>query len=202
MNDRLLPVGSSPLEVAAAQAAAEIARVPVTLRTLWNPQTCPIALLPYLAWAFSVDRWDFDWPEATKRSVVASAFFVHRRKGTISALRRVVEPLGYLIEVREWWQLDEEPGTFRLVVGVQDTGITDEMYQELERLIDDAKPASRHLAGLDISASVSGDCYVGACSYIGDELTVYPYTPELVTVGGEYYPASAIHLIDSVRVNP
>ncbi|WP_223719018.1 GPW/gp25 family protein, partial [Escherichia coli] len=27
-----------------------------------------------------------------------------------------------------------EPGTFRIVVGVLDQGITDEMYQELERL--------------------------------------------------------------------
>ncbi|WP_286104321.1 phage tail protein I, partial [Escherichia coli] len=23
--------------------------------------------LPWLAWAFSVDRWDEKWPEATKR---------------------------------------------------------------------------------------------------------------------------------------
>ncbi|MGK3384824.1 phage tail protein I, partial [Escherichia coli] len=42
---------------------------------------------------------------------------------TISALRRAVEPLGYLIEVKEWWQLNEEPGTFRIVVGVLDQGI-------------------------------------------------------------------------------
>ncbi|MGE9120725.1 phage tail protein I, partial [Escherichia coli] len=34
MNDRLLPVGSSPLEVAAAAAFSEIQRVPVPLRTL------------------------------------------------------------------------------------------------------------------------------------------------------------------------
>ncbi len=70
--------------------------------------------------ALSVDRWDEAWPESTKRSVIMSSFFVHQHKGTISALRRVVEPLGFLIEVREWWQLGEEPGTFRLVVGVLD----------------------------------------------------------------------------------
>lgn len=200
-NDRLLPVGSSLLEVAAAQAAAEIMRVPVPLRTLWNPKTCPVALLPYLAWALSVDRWDSGWPEATKRSVIAASFYVHQHKGTISALRRVVEPLGYLIEVREWWQLNEEPGTFRLVVGVLDTGITDEMYQELERLIDDAKPASRHLTGLAISLSTSGQIVTGVACYDGDALTVYPYTPAAIVVGGDFYPASAIHLIDNLRVN-
>jgi phage tail P2-like protein len=200
-DDRLLPVGSSALEVAAAAAAAEIIRVPVPLRTLWDPKTCPVNLLPYLAWALSVDRWDSAWPDATKRNVIAASFYVHQRKGTISALRRVVEPLGFLIEIKEWWQLNEEPGTFRLVVGVLDGGITDEMYQELERLIDDAKPASRHLTGLAISLSTSGNFHVEAGSYDGNSLTVYPYMPEQIAVGGDYFPASAILFIDNLRVN-
>ena len=200
-NHRLLPVGSSLLELAAADAAADIAGVPVNLSTLWNPQTCPTELLPWLAWALSVDRWDEKWPEATKRSVIQSSFFVHQHKGTIGALRRVVEPLGFLIEIKEWWQLNETPGTFRLVVGVLEQGITEEMYQELERVIDDAKPASRHLSGLAISLTSSGSLFVGTGSYDGDSLTIYPYTPEAINVGGEYYPASAIHFIDNLRVN-
>lgn len=200
-NDRLLPVGSSALEVAATKAAAEIERVPVPLRQLWDPWQCPVALLPWLAWALSVDRWDFTWPEATKRSVIAASFYVHQHKGTISALRRVIEPLGFLIEVREWWQLNEEPGTFRLVVGVLDQGITDEMYHELERLIEDAKPASRHLTGLAISLSATGNAWAGAGFYDGDAMTVYPYTSEEIVVGGEFYPALSIHLIDNMRVN-
>ncbi|WP_232695865.1 phage tail protein I [Yersinia kristensenii] len=72
-------------------AAAEITRVPVPLRTLWDPWQCPVTLLPYLAWALSVDRWDFNWSEATKRHVIASSFFIHQHKGTISALRRAVD---------------------------------------------------------------------------------------------------------------
>ncbi|EJT9819223.1 phage tail protein I, partial [Escherichia coli] len=104
-DSRLLPTGSSPLEVAAAKACAEIEKTPVRIRELWNPDTCPANLLPWLAWAFSVDRWDEKWPEATKRAVIRDAYFIHCHKGTIGAIRRVVEPLGYLIEVREWWQL-------------------------------------------------------------------------------------------------
>ena len=126
-DSRLLPTGSSPLEVAAAKACAEIEKTPVRIRELWNPDTCPANLLPWLAWAFSVDRWDDKWPEATKRAVIRDAYFIHCHKGTIGAIRRVVEPLGYLIEVREWWQLNEEPGTFRIVVGVLEQGITEEI---------------------------------------------------------------------------
>lgn len=60
-DSRLLPTGSSPLEVAAAKACAEIEKTPVSIRELWNPDTCPANLLPWLAWSFSVDRWDDKW---------------------------------------------------------------------------------------------------------------------------------------------
>ncbi len=74
------------------------------LRDLWNPATCPVSFLPYLAWAFSVDRWDEGWTESVKRQVVKDAFYIHQHKGTTSAVRRVVEPFGFLIRIIEWWQ--------------------------------------------------------------------------------------------------
>lgn len=200
MSDRLLPVGSSALEVAAAEACAKIETLPVSLRKLWNAKTCPVELLPYLAWAWSVDRWDARWPEATKRSVVAASEYVHRHKGTIGSLRRVVEPLGYLIRIIEWWKTGEAPGTFRLDVGVLDTGITEEMYNELERLIADAKPCSRHLIGLSINLDANGTLPVAVAAYSGDELTVYPYTPEIITASGPGYTGVAVHLTDLTDV--
>ncbi|WP_129991581.1 phage tail protein I [Rahnella sp. CFA14(1/10)] len=201
MSDRLLPSGSTQLEVAAAQALSQIGNLSVPLRELWDPDFCPLELLPYLAWAFSVDRWDENWTEPAKRSAVRAAWFVHKHKGTIGALRRVVEPLGYLIRVTEWWQTHDAPGTFRLDVGVLETGITEEMYQELERLITDAKPCSRHLIGLSINLDVTGDFYIAAATYDGEELTVYPYFPETITASGSAFTGSAIHLIDNLRVN-
>ncbi|WP_297120738.1 phage tail protein I [uncultured Enterobacter sp.] len=173
-NTRLLPVGSSPLEVAAARGGADIEKTPVPLRRLWSADDCPAHLLPWLAWAFSVDRWDENWPEETKREVIRSSRFIHAHKGTIGAVRRVVEPLGYLINVTEWWETSDPPGTFRLDIGVLETGITEVMYYEMERLIADAKPASRHLIGLNIIQDVAGHLYTGALSYDGDIITVYP----------------------------
>ena len=174
MSNRLLPVGSSPLEVAAAAACAELAAMPVPLRDLWDPATCPVNLLPYLAWAFSVDHWDETWTEDAKRSVVAAAFFIHRHKGTIGAIRRVVEPLGYLIKLREWWETNGEPGTFTLDIGVLENGITEEMYLEMERMIADAKPVSRHLTGLALNLEAAGAIDVAGGQYDGELTTVYP----------------------------
>lgn len=200
----LLPRNASQLERLAAQALAQIQRTPIPLRQLWNPMACPVDLLPYLAWAFSVDRWDSKWTEATKRAAIRSAHYIHSRKGTIGALRRVVEPLGYLIEVVEWFETTPEgvPGTFALKVGVLDTGITDEMYQELTFLIDDAKPRSRHLVGLAISLETTGPLYMGAAIYEGDEITVYPPIQRDIEVTGVIGRGGRDHIIDTLDVYP
>lgn len=115
MSNSLLPPSASNFMRCAEAVGTRITDIPVDLNTLWSPDTCPVHLLPYLARAFSVDRWDRNWPEETKRQVIRDAWLIHRHKGTISALRRAVEPLGYLIEVKEWWQLNEEPEHFALL---------------------------------------------------------------------------------------
>lgn len=196
----LLPLSSTQLERGIAAAMAEKTEIP--LRTLYNPDTCPAHLLPWLAWTWSVDRWDSRWTEAVKRSAIRSAFYVHKYKGTIGALRRVVEPLGYLIEVVEWWQTTPRgvPGTFALKVGVLDTGITDEMYQELERLIDDAKPVSRLLTGLAISLETTGQVYVGACITDGDEIDIYPPMQRDIEVTGYIRQGGREHQIDTMDI--
>ncbi|NWB21515.1 phage tail protein I [Pseudomonas sp. D4002] len=200
----LLPGNSTSLERQAAQALAQIQRVPIPLRQLCNPNTCPVPLLPYLAWAFSVDRWDSNWTEATKRAAIRSSRYIHAHKGTIGALRRVVEPLGYLIEVMEWWQTAPEgaPGTFALKVGVLDTGITEEMYLELTWLIDDAKPVTRHLTGLAISLESTGTVFIGACVTDGDEIDVYPPTQRDIEVSGYVRLGGREHNIDTMDIYP
>lgn len=200
----LLPSNSTPLERQAAQALAQIQRVPIPLRTLYNPDLCPLPLLPYLAWAFSVDRWDSKWTEAAKRAAIRSAYYIHSHKGTIGSLRRVVEPLGYLIEIIEWWQtVPVGPrATFRLKVGVLDTGITEEMYQELTWLIDDAKPLTRHLTGLAISLETTGSVHIGACITEGDEIDIYPPTQRDIEVTGYIHQGGREHQIDTMDIFP
>jgi len=199
-----LPPKSTALERAIALACAELVNVPVPLRDLWSADRCPVKLLPFLAWACSVDRWDDNWPESIKRGAIKAAYFIHKHKGTIAAVRRVVESLGYLIRITEWWQETPPgtPGTFHLDVGVLDSGITDEMFQEMERLIADAKPVSRHLTGLAIYLESRGTVYVGACAYHGDAMTVYPWIAETIEVRGTLLQAGASHTIDTLTIYP
>lgn len=201
---QLLPGNATQLERLAAEALAQIQRVPVPMRDLVNPDRCPLELLPYLAWAFSVDRWDSRWPESAKRRAIRSAFLIHTRKGTIGALRRVVEPLGYLIEVVEWFNTVPQgvPGTFALKIGVLDTGITDEMYNELAWLIDDARPLTRHLTGLAITLATTGYLRLAAALTDGEEIDVYPPLARDIVVNGTFGHAGRTHHIDTLDVYP
>lgn len=196
----LLPLNSTQLE--RAMEAAFFEKTIVPLRDLYNPDTCPVHLLPHLAWAWSVDRWDYRWSEATKRAAIKASYYIHKHKGTIGAIRRVVEPLGYLIEIVEWFKTVPEgvPGTFALKIGVLDTGITEEMYQELDRLIDDAKPVTRHMTGLAISLETQGNLNVGVTLYDGDELDIFPPEMQDIDVTGSFGVVGREHSIDIMDI--
>lgn len=107
MNNDLLPPSASDFMRNVAAASQILTEMAVDLNTLWDAEKCPVDLLPFLAWALSVDRWDKRWSEQTKRQVIKSAWLIHRQKGTIAALHRVVEPFGYLLRVIEWWACRE-----------------------------------------------------------------------------------------------
>ena len=180
MSSSLLPPGSSALERRLAQACSGISDLNVPLRDLWNPWKCPAKFLPYLAWAFSVDRWEENWTETAKRQAVSDAFWIHQRKGTVAAVKRVIGGLGYSMTLNEWWEVAGPAGTFRLEIDLNDIGITEPMIYELERIIGDAKPVSRHISQLTLSASAYGTAHIGAAITDGEVITVYPpgYEPD------------------------
>lgn len=178
-DSSLLPFNRTPLETALAQLSTGNVELANVLRQMHSVENCPAALLPWLAIQRSVDRWDPEWSEPIKRKVVTDAFEVHKRKGTVGALRRVVEPFADILEIVEWYELEPmgEPGTFTMSLALFDSGLSDTGIAELERMINDTKPVSRHLVGLSITFSPDGTYYIGAGISSGDEVTIS--SPEL-----------------------
>lgn len=174
MNNTLLPPSSGDWMRHTETVTARLSAITVALRTLWTPTVCPVELLPYLAWALSVDRWDKNWPAAKKVEAIQQSYWQHRRKGTRAAVRRVIESMGFSATFAEWFDTGDQPGTFRLEVDVNEVGLTEKTLAELNRLIADAKPVSRHLGQLNIVTRSRGNIHVAAASYCGEILTVYP----------------------------
>ncbi|HDG7830224.1 TPA: phage tail protein I [Klebsiella quasipneumoniae subsp. similipneumoniae] len=174
MNSSLLPPSASAWMRSAEAGTAKLSGITVAIRTLWTPTICPVDLLPYLAWALSVDRWDKNWPAERKIAAIQRSYWLHRRKGTRGAVRRVIEDMGFSATFAEWFDVGDEPGTFRIEVDINETGLTPKTLDELDRLIQDAKPVSRHVSQLAISARVNGDICAGAALQGGEIITVYP----------------------------
>jgi phage tail P2-like protein len=105
----LLPANATALERATAVALADSVDLPIPVRELWNPDRCPLALLPYLAWAWSVDEWDSAWPGYRQRRAVKDALELHRQKGSVWAVKRVISNQGFILQ-----RLIEHAGRIRL----------------------------------------------------------------------------------------
>ena len=146
----LLPPNASPLETALEQAGGRLSDVPMPIRDLWNPKTCPRALLPWLAWGVSIDFWDTNWTQDRKRAEIANAIAAQRCKGTRGSLRQVLDRFDPLIAIVEWFddRQNLEPHTFRLELPLLTDGGTDftaELIGELLRDIAVVKPLRAHM---------------------------------------------------------
>lgn len=179
----LLPPNATPLTRALEAVAGDrLAAVDIErLRTLWTPADCPAALLPWLAWALSVDEWDTGWNEATQRAVIAASVEIHRSKGTLGAVRRALAATGCRTQISEWWQ-QVPPGaahTFRIDIEVDDRGLDESTFGLLARQIDGVKPVRSHYA-LRVFGTVRGHRYAAAAALSGSRITIQPYRPSAV----------------------
>jgi phage tail P2-like protein len=204
MTVSLLPPNSTDLERLTAEALAPIERVPVPLSVLWNPDTCPVDLLPYLAWAFSVDYWSTAWPDSAKRDAIHSAYFIHAHKGTIGSLRRVVEPLGFTMKLLEWWDVFPlgTPGTFTIDLDSSGLALDERTLELVAHLIDDAKPATRHLTTLAHRLTEQGPQYLGAALVTGEITTVIPLIATDLSAPNTLYSAAGMATGEITTIYP
>ena len=177
MNKSLLPPNASALErsVEAAQAG-RVDAIPVAeLQRVWDVDNCPERLLPWLAWAMSVDEWDYRWPVEVRREVIRSSIDVHKRKGTAGAVKRVLGALGVRVDLVEWFENDGKPFTFELTAKANqaltggDVVLSPDFYRTLQRSVDAVKPVRSHYTlrvGVEFNQALQlGGAIAGAQMY-------------------------------------
>lgn len=168
----LLPKNATKQEKDIEASIARMANIPVMGRMVWDPDTCPEHLLPWLAWAFSVDGWESNWPENVKRQVIKNSYDVHRTKGTPFAVRKALEGLGVVAKIQEWFQQSPQgqPGTFDIVAWAnenltpdKDTVLNDELYRQLKQAVDNAKNVRSHYT-FKVGAALKAEPIAAACA--------------------------------------
>lgn len=94
MSAQLLPPNRTPLEAALADTLT-LGLDPSVIRTLWDADRCPASLLPWLAWALSVDGWELADTDADRRALIRHSIELHRHKGTAWAVEEAMKAAGY-----------------------------------------------------------------------------------------------------------
>lgn len=171
----LLPPNASVLERALVGAFDEVlADVPIAIDRLWNPATCPVELLPWLAWGLSIDLWDADWSEPVKRAAIADAIAFQRRKGTKASLRTVLDRFDPLIGIVEWFE--DRPNldayTFRLELPMaadSDVDYSPDLVARILRDIATVKPVRAHMLAVHRLKAEAQAWLVSAASVAGYE---------------------------------
>lgn len=183
MSD-LLPYNATDAERAMANTIARISDVPVLVREVWNPDTAPASVLPWLAWAFSVDDWDANWTDAQKRNVIKQSVYSQRIKGTIGAVTRQLAALGYTIQILEWWQKDPvgAPYTFDVYITASQYPLTSSDYNKVLEVIDTNKNLRSHMGQVTVMAQSLSNVTCATVSALGAEISVtnYGYVPAAV----------------------
>lgn len=184
MTSSLLPPSTTQLERDLEQATDRA--LDAVLDALWDAQRCPLALLPWLAWALGVRQWSDTWSEQRKRDEVAAAFNIRRHAGTLGAMRSVIK--AHAIEgatISEWFEYGGQPGHFRLTLHLDSVGISDRAYRDLIAGLQRAKRLSAHFDPTQMRTATRGHIRLGAGQQGSSSTTLIPYSPKFKSVLGQ-----------------
>lgn len=203
MANSLLPQNQTALEAAIANAT-DPGVSPDVIAKLWDAENCPAELLPWLAWALSVDDWDETWDEATQRRVIAASIDIHRKKGTVGAVLQALTSLGHEGRLVEWWQTEPQgtPHTFKAEVDISNRGIDAAAIAAIRRQIDAAKPVRSHY-GLELIARSDLTAHAAVFCLYGQLIEIHPYQiTELTSPDVTAHFSISVHISQSITVYP
>ena len=154
-NQSLLPPNASQLLRDLESVFGDSFDLPTLNRYVVNPDLAPVHILPWLAWALSVDDWSDSWSEQVRRNVIKASVEVHRKKGTIGALKKALQAFNYTnVKVEEWFEYGAEPYFFRVFFDVTEPGFDVNILPQVQKVIESTKNARSHLESLRAYLSV------------------------------------------------
>jgi phage tail P2-like protein len=200
----ILPANLAELERDIDAALDRFGEIKVDTATIWNPWTCPPAVLPFLAWALSVDQWRSAWPLEQKRRIVAQSLDLHRIKGTRRAVDLAVAGFGLNVRITEWFEaVPEMPrGTFRVDIYSADQPVSEGLSTQLKTAIESAKRKSQHLTGFSLNLQSRAVARLGCAAVTGETIRVYPYQPQDIAAVSLVRLAVGARLQEVVKVYP
>ena len=127
-------------------------------------------LLDMLAVELNTQYYDTAADIETKRSLVKNTLIWYMTTGTPAAVEDLVRAVYGVGEVQEWFEYNGEPYHFRIVT--QNTAATDDMIQEVTRVVQNIQNARSYLEAVIIEIMQSMNLYIGCKAIIIDDVSL------------------------------
>jgi len=204
--DTILPTNIDPvindLDVLGAERLEGIADEAAVVGDVRDAMAVDARYLPVLAEDYQTYFLDEATNEEERRRMIAASLSVHRRKGSIWALRMGFEATGYPVTVQEWTEYGGDPYYFRLIVDVSGREIGDEQISKIAELTEEMKNVRSHLDYIQPELGNAGRVEAICVSGGGETVTVAPYTPDDVITAAPVGTAAIIHAVDTTTIYP
>ena len=181
--DKLLPppplASDERFSILAHIAAERFAQLDLTALMVYLIDQVDASALPALAEQFHVqglEGWLFTTDEREKRELIKQAIELHKYKGTIWAVRRVLEILSLPGTISEWFEYGGRAYFFKVDIALVDKGLDENLFNDLVELIHEYKNTRSKLEALIVWIINQSAIPVIGCALYGGELTtVLPF---------------------------
>lgn len=205
MNAPVLIHDPTELEYAlAAIDATRISGIDVDIiRRIHSIDETPERFLPALAWEYSVDEWDPDWPIEVKRNVIKASYEVHRYKGTAYAVEIAIKALGLGARIEEWFEYGGGPYRFRATVDLAaDQPWPAASTDLVVRTALQTKNVRSRLEVMHLRRSTPGALFIGGFHRSNQTIRITPILPTAIGVRPYLFVGGALRIRQSTRIAP
>lgn len=127
-------------------------------------------ILDELAWQFNVVEYRPDYDISIKRELIKGCMQSHYKRGTVAAVEEAVQKIFGDAVIEEWFDYGGNPYHFK--VRTSNTGATDEMIQEVTKIVKETQNVRSYLEEVIVEIIQSMNMYIGCKVIIMDNVSL------------------------------
>ena len=163
------------IDLAYETRVAELKQELQVVSTLAQPKLADERFLPYLAHTYQVDFWNDNLTSNEKRDLIGLSILLHRKKGTIFAIKEAFKQINIDIKTLEWFEYGGLPYRFKIDIDLLNNSVNMSELQFIKEFLDIYKNEKSILEEVVASSNLASPIpIVGVGIYATIKVALYP----------------------------
>lgn len=171
------------------------------ISTLAHPKLADEKYLPYLAHSHQVAFWSNELTLDEKRAIIDHSILLHRKKGTLFALKEVLKKLNIDVKFYEWFEYAGLPYHFKIDVDFLNRPVEDKDLKIIEEFVDIYKNTKSILELINIKIKTQLKEKYAVATLTGESIELYPYVVKNIEISQNTKIAIAIKQSECITIN-